>query len=280
MGLDIEASRPAGYRLKSPLDLLRRRRYCAHCRSVVWPRSASSKCHSASESTSDHLMRMPMPEPRHFRVCMTEYQTGGRGRRGRQWLSPAGRGLCLSVSWRYENVPRDLGALSLATGVGLADALLTLGIPRILLKWPNDIVSEAGKLGGILVDVSGESGGPLKVVVGVGLNVHAAPLLDPVADAGALPAACLTELVAPAAPSRNALAAAAITALHEVFVTFGRDGIEAFLERWRDLDYLQGRSVTIRTGGRTVTGVAKVSLATGRCWSKHSGRLPPCLPVT
>src|SRR5690606_33840897 len=114
-------------------------------------------------------------------------------------------------------------------------------------KWPNDIVSAAGKLGGILVDVAGESGGPLKVVAGVGLNVHAAPVLNAVTDEGALQAACLADLT-PVTLHRNALAAAAISALHRVFVTFGRDGVGVSLDRWRDLDYLLGRLVTVRAG--------------------------------
>ena len=108
-----------------------------------------------------------------WRGALAEYQTGGRGRRGRRWVSPFGTGLCLSISWCFASAPRDLPALSLAAGVGVTRALAAAGAAGITLKWPNDIMLTGRKLGGILVDVDGDSHGPLRAVVGVGLNLSA-----------------------------------------------------------------------------------------------------------
>jgi BirA family biotin operon repressor/biotin-[acetyl-CoA-carboxylase] ligase len=86
--------------------------------------------------------------------------------------APFGSGLCLSVSWSYRDAPATLGALSLAAGVAALRALSRLGFAGLALKWPNDIVHEGAKLGGILIDLRGEAAGPAFVVVGIGINVR------------------------------------------------------------------------------------------------------------
>ena len=154
--------------------------------------------------------------------------------------------------------PRDLPALSLVAGVAVAGALAELGVDGVKLKWPNDIVAAGGKLGGILVEVAGEPGGPLRAVIGIGLNVRpvagiAAALRE---EAGNLPAQAIDDLTGGRRLERNALVGALLNALHGSLRTFGETGFQAFLAAWRGHDCLAGRPVVVTRGRESFTGVA------------------------
>ena len=101
---------------------------------------------------------------------LAEYQSEGRGRRNKKWFSPIGSGICLSVGWRFEVMPISLGLLSLYMGIATARTLNSIGLKNVGLKWPNDIIVMDRKIGGVLLDIRGESMGPLDVVIGVGIN--------------------------------------------------------------------------------------------------------------
>src|SRR5690606_4226150 len=105
-------------------------------------------------------------------VLLAERQTAGRGRRGRHWASPLAANLYLSASRRYGGGLARLGGLSLAAGTAVAEALRALGASGVQLKWPNDLVIGGRKLGGLLVEGSGEPAGAARAVVGLGLNVR------------------------------------------------------------------------------------------------------------
>ncbi len=105
------------------------------------------------------------------RCCSRNIKPAGRGRRGRAWLAPPGGSICLSLSWTFREVPADLSALGLVVGVCKLRALRELGIAAAKLKWPNDILVDDRKLGGILIELRAESDGPVYVVIGIGLNV-------------------------------------------------------------------------------------------------------------
>lgn len=259
MGLEVEAGRGEGYRLPVPVELLSTGAVFAALDAETRMAIEGLDVLFAVDSTSTRLMAAQAPAPGRLRACVAEYQADGRGRRGRQWLSPLGSGVCFSASWRYEVPPRDLPALSLAVGVAVVEAFEKLGARGVQLKWPNDVVAGAGKLAGILVDVSGESGGPLKVVIGIGSNMRLAPGLRAAlaADTAAMPAIGLDAVVPTGPPSRNGVVAELLVALRHVLAEFGRDGFAPFADRWCGLDFLSGRNVTVTSGGRTTTGIAR-----------------------
>jgi BirA family biotin operon repressor/biotin-[acetyl-CoA-carboxylase] ligase len=166
---------------------------------------------SEIDSTNRYLLEHP-PSSGRLAVCLAEYQHAGRGRRGRAWVAPAGAALCLSVGWRFAERPPDLSALTLACGVAARRALETQAGISVGLKWPNDLVWDDRKLGGILVELSAGHRGACHAVVGIGINV-AMPrdLLRRVSDwpRGAVDlreAACGEPAhdVAPAEPPRDA----------------------------------------------------------------------------
>ena len=181
-------------------------------------------------------------------VC--ELQLAGRGRRGAGWYSGLGTSLTISVLWRFARGTAGLSGLPLAIGVACARALASLGANDIGLKWPNDVVRGAGKLGGILVEASGEARGSATAVIGVGINVRLPAgakraIGRPVADLGG------------AIGARNALAARLAAEIASAAETFERAGFGAFREEWLRRHTWQGRDVRVfAPAQRTVDGVA------------------------
>ena len=208
-------------------------------------------------STNSYLLGEPRPAPGRCRVALAEHQTKGRGQRDRIWVSPPSTGLCMSMAFTFTDMPRDLPSLSLASGIGIAQALERLGMRGVGVKWPNDIVTKNGKLGGILSEVHPEKGDDLTVVVGVGLNI----------DFGDSNAGCniassvgrATDLASyiDDLPSRDEISAAVIDTLADTMIQFRDAGFSPFRELWPRYDWLHGREVTIEMGRATSAGVAQ-----------------------
>ena len=138
-------------------------------------RIAEIEIHAELDSTNSRLMRLAACDSVPLgTVCLAECQTQGRGRIGRVWHTPPGGNICLSLLWRFNDFNAFSG-LSLAIGVAIVRALRTAGVEGVGLKWPNDILWRERKLGGILVEVSGEAHDNHSVVIGIGLNVHIPP---------------------------------------------------------------------------------------------------------
>lgn len=207
-----------------------------------------------TDSTNDVLLARPNPPFGLSDVALAEYQTAGRGRRGRSWLAPPGGAICLSLSWSFREVPPDLGALGLAVGVCVLRALRHAGV-QAALKWPNDILVEGRKLGGILIELRAESAGPACVVIGIGLNAAlGAQLLRRIATLG-LGATDLAS--AGVTISRNDLTAAIIGEVSRGLQNFAREALRPFIEDWRAADALRGSVVDVYAAGSMVRGVAR-----------------------
>lgn len=126
-------------------------------------------------STSRHLLEAVADDdlPAPGRVCVAHQQTAGHGRRGRSWRLRPGDGLALSVAWPLKPGQRVPPRWPVVAGLELSEALRELGYRQVGLKWPNDLVADGAKLGGILVEqrAPGGPGGPRgRLVVGVGIN--------------------------------------------------------------------------------------------------------------
>ncbi len=255
LGTGLAAVRNRGYRLvhpAEPLDpariraLLPRRARAALARiDVAW----------SLASTNTELLGRPFPRPGSGEALLAEYQSAGKGRRGRTWVAPPGGAICLSLSWTFPAVSPDLGALGLVIGVCALRALRTLGLDGVQLKWPNDLLLEGRKLGGILIEMRAEASGPACVVIGLGLNVALGPaLLKQIAGTG-IEATDLNQagLTAP----RNAVVAALLDSFTAGLAEFGQAGLKPFLAEWKDADALRGRPVSLSGGEGTARGVAR-----------------------
>ena len=208
-------------------------------------------------STNSYLMTQPAPMPGHCRVAMAEHQTAGRGRRDRVWQSPKAAGIYLSVSYTFDKMPQSLPCLTLAIGIGVANALKQQGVSQIQLKWPNDLVVNDGKLGGILTEVQAAQNNSVKVVVGLGLNVDVRGKVHCV-DNGIGRIADLREVLGKVAdPSR--IVASIIENLITVLTRFEAEGFAGFYRQWRGYDWLNGKAVEVNSSNcghtGTVTGI-------------------------
>jgi len=249
-GIAIEARRGIGYRIPGGLDLLDAAALSAALPAKARPLLAGLELVAETASTNERLLAAAERGDIHCRCLLAEYQSEGRGRRGRQWRCPYGAGVLLSLGWRFERGAEALAGLSLAAGVAVRDALAAAGIPGVGLKWPNDLYAGGRKLGGILVELRGEVAGGMTAVLGLGLNVSAAPADE---EALRMPAACL-ETVAGRRVPRNPLAAQIIGRLLLVLDEFARAGFEALRERWLAHDVGLGREVAVDLGTSTVRG--------------------------
>ncbi len=150
-GVDIFRVQGKGYQLANPLQLLDESVLNS---SVATPFALIP----VIESTNQYILDNARELDSGF-VCIAEYQSKGRGRRGREWISPFGSNLYLSMFWQLEAGMAAAMGLSLVVGIAIAEAIEKLGIEGIKLKWPNDLYHNDKKLAGILVEMSGQAGG-------------------------------------------------------------------------------------------------------------------------
>lgn len=256
LGTPLEAVRNRGYKLPGagePLaaagirkKLSRETSECLSRLDVAW----------TTASTNTELVERPYPAQGHADVLLAEFQTAGRGRRGRTWLAPPGGAVCMSLSWTFPEVPRDAGSLSLAVGVCVLRALRSHGVTDVRLKWPNDVLVGDRKLGGILIELRAESGGPACVVIGIGLNVAlGGDVLEKIAMTGLQAIDLVSVTGAPV--SRNALAASLIGHCIAGLREFEKEGLKPFIEEWQSADALHGRELSVQSGEESIRGLSR-----------------------
>jgi BirA family biotin operon repressor/biotin-[acetyl-CoA-carboxylase] ligase len=231
------------------------------------------------DSTNSALQRLPLSQ-QHATVILAEHQSSGRGRRGRQWHSPFGRNLYLSLGWRFDKPLSELGCLPLVVALAAAKALNRAGLQGHRVKWPNDLLLDGRKLCGCLVEMQGESRGPCHAVLGVGINVHM-----PASGETAGIDQPWTDLHSrlPEFP-RNDLAALLLEELIIQLVLFDDQGFVPFKDVWEAWDGLYGQTISVYSGSSPVSGVASgiddlgaLLLDTGTQMLKlHSGEVSLC----
>jgi len=268
LGLDVHAVRGQGYRLAEPFEPLSSNTIRLRLSEAVRARVGTLEVFREIDSTSDYLKRSRNSLPANAcDVCIAEWQHAGRGRRGRRWVSPYGANLYLSFATQIGEATLESGGLSLAVATAVAGALQACGLRDAGLKWPNDIFFQGRKLAGILLDLSGESGGPYKVVIGVGTNfrisARAASEIDqPWAD---LSQAGLNT-------DRNRLAALIVERLVRTMDLFNEHGLPAFMKEWERLDLVSGREVELHhEHAPMIRGVARGIDARGALLIEHEG---------
>jgi len=253
LGLGHAGVSGKGYRLNRPVELLDQEKIYQAVDSRTQDLISSFEIHDQIHSTNSYLMESSQNNTSTGIICLAEHQTAGKGRRGRTWVSPYGSNIYLSILWRFQQQgPAALSGLSLAIGVAAIRALKHQQIQGIGLKWPNDLYCQEKKLGGILVEVSGESDGPCVAVVGLGLN-----LFLPEAEAENITQSWtdLTKITGKNRLPRNQLAGTLVNHLLPVIAGFEHAGIKTYLDEWRMYDCLKNRSVTLHSGNRQIEGI-------------------------
>ncbi len=250
LGLELNAVSGKGYRLARPLELLSGTAIADELSTLATKYLAAIEIHDELDSTNSYLMAKAASGIPRGTVCLAEYQTAGRGRIGRSWQSPFGGNICLSLLWRFDEHAAVSG-LSLAVGVAVVRALHRLGLGNIGLKWPNDILWKGRKLGGVLLEVSGEAHGRCSVVIGIGINFHLPPSAGAAIDQDWVD---LSQTSGGLLPSRNRLIALLLDELLQLLVDYPSQGLRASIEQWRQWHCYQGRKVVLHWGSKSILG--------------------------
>ena len=244
-GLRVFKVRGRGYRLAEPLDLIDPHVLDQALRAAGVPFSIEliDECGSTNTTMMERVRQgATLPA-----ALACEVQSAGRGRRGSTWHSGIGTGLAFSLAWRFHQGAGALAGLSLAVGVAMARAVESLGFDGVRLKWPNDLLFHGRKLGGILIEMSGDALGPSIVVIGVGLNVRLPPALSARIDQAA---AGLEGTGHGTPPSRTRVLARALEELGAILPEFARMGFEPLQGEWMRRHAWQGRRVALGVAGR------------------------------
>jgi BirA family biotin operon repressor/biotin-[acetyl-CoA-carboxylase] ligase len=258
MGINIESVPRQGYRLPRAVDLLDRNAILAEMSPEMRERVTPLEVLLTVDSTNRYVSEHAANPPGTTHVCVAEVQNAGRGRRGRSWVAPFGSGICMSMSWQFVEAPPAFSALSLAVGVAAVRAFGRLGVEGVGLKWPNDLIWQQRKLGGILIEMRGESAGPAQVVIGLGINMRMpAPVRLMLAEQQAALIADVHEIMRERTPTRNALIAMLAEEITKMLQTFGQRGFEPFADEWRRLDTLADAQVKVMSGTETAFGRAR-----------------------
>jgi len=247
-GLALERIKGRGYRLLETPDFLDAKAVRTALAEQAVLRGGGSRLTvevvDQLDSTSSELLRRAQKHDVHGVVLAAEWQTAGRGRRGRTWTAIAGGSLTFSLGWGFEQGAGFLAGLSLAVGVAVARALEAEGFRGIALKWPNDIIHRHLKVGGILIEVNGDALGPSTTVIGVGLNVRLPAIARkdipvPVTDLASIAGRGAKDI------DRNRLLASLVAELAAVLEQYAKEGFAPFAAEWQHRHAYQGKRVTL-----------------------------------
>lgn len=243
LGLSLHRVRGRGYRLPSPLSLLDQARIEADARMAGW---ALVLCDSIDSTNAEVLRRLAGGASAPLLV-IAESQESGRGRRGREWVSPFGENLYYSLGLRLE-AGYPLDGLSLTVGLAVQQAIASFGCDAGL-KWPNDVLVDGCKVAGILLELSGEPGGSCHVVIGIGINVNMLPGSVAIDQAWTSLRAQCGYLI-----DRTALAVALSDALRHYLARHEAEGFAGLREDWEAAHLWQGAEASLLAGPRRTDG--------------------------
>ena len=262
-GIDIHTVAGQGYQLDAPMNLLNSERVNRGIQ------GAPARVIPVIDSTNQYMIQR-ISELTSGDVCIAEYQSAGRGRRGRQWISPFGRNLYLSMYWKLDQGPAAAIGLSLVVGVILAEVLQQFCANGVKVKWPNDLYLNDKKLSGILVELTGKTGDVAHIVTGIGINIA---MSNNQKDAINQQWINLEQVGIKI--DRNQLACEITNALRKAFVQFEKQGLSAFIERWKSLDNFIDRRVKLIIGDKEIFGIAKGINEQGALLLEQNNKIVP-----
>jgi BirA family biotin operon repressor/biotin-[acetyl-CoA-carboxylase] ligase len=203
------------------------------------------------DSTNAHAMRLNPEAPTWI---VAEEQTGGRGRRGRPWISPKGN-FYGTLTLRPRGAAQDVALRSFVAALALHEACVALtGLPGAFrLKWPNDVLLNGGKLAGILLESNGASGRVHQLCIGIGVNLIAAPPRETVEPGAVPPVSLLSETGLRVTPAAFLAALAPAYARWESRLC--TEGFAPIRSEWLTHAARLGEPITARTGSQTRTGI-------------------------
>ncbi len=263
-GWQIESGGKKGYRL-IPGDSLEPALWTSALTTRALGRG-ENRCLQEVDSTNTEAKRMAIAGAPHGSLCVSEMQTAGKGRLGRAWSAPEGKGLWVSVLLRPTLTPERAPLVTLCVAMAMARAVReTAGIDA-RIKWPNDLVHDGRKLCGILLEISADPDSIEYIVAGAGVNVREGAYPPDIAHK----AAALEEFGPP--PLRRTLLVHYLAALEEILDRLEREGFRGIAEEYQALSCTLGQRVRV-SGAVELTGVARAIDETGALLVEADGAL-------
>jgi len=246
-GYVIEAVPSRGYRLVSAPDLLSREEITARLKSSIMGRRLV--CLAETGSTNSDAFRLAEEGAPEGTVVMADAQSGGKGRRGRAWSSPAGVNLYCSVILRPHVMPHEAAQLTFLSAVAVARSIeRTTGL-KAEIKWPNDVLIGARKVAGLLNEMSAETDGINFVILGLGVNLNMTAAQFP-SDLRHPATSLLVEMGVRV--SRAGFAAIMLNELDRLYANFLSQGFGPVREEWQLRCNAHGRELVVSDAGSEV----------------------------
>lgn len=253
LGYNIEASPHRGYRLLSAPDCLHADDLIARL-GPVRVIGRDIRVFQETTSTTDILEHLARDGVREGVVIFAESQTRGRGRLGRPWRSPSGKGLWFSVLLRPQLRPQSITRLTVATATALSRAIRRELPLKPEIKWPNDLLLHGRKLAGVLTELSGELDSVHHASLGIGINVNLAEADFP----PELRSQAISLAMALGRPvDRPALAAVLLKELDVAYTALHEGQFRPLAEEWSAQCTTLGRNIAVQTGQRRIVGRAE-----------------------
>ncbi len=211
------------------------------------------------DSTNSWLREQPPPQAGNLTVAIADHQTAGRGRHDREWLSAPGCSLCLSLAYTFRNPPDLLPPLTLAVGVATANALASFGIDQVRLKWPNDLLVDGAKLGGILVESRvgrKDADTSITIIAGIGINLTIPKRIADLVDSGWAQGPIGLDDCGAEVPGRGELAARLVDTFVDTMSLYDARGLAPFEQAFVRIDWLLGQAIVVETPDGEIAGVA------------------------
>lgn len=243
-GVAIYSVKGRGYKLANPISLID---------SVRLIQSIDNRCFYFDEiSSTNGFMLSHIGELKSGDLCVAEYQSAGRGRRGRTWVSPYGHHLYFSQFWSFPQGMAQAMGLSLVVACSLVEVLKSFGVDNIGVKWPNDIYLNYKKLAGILIEMSGQADSECQLIIGIGVNMAMSEDQGKGIDQPWSDLSSLTDM-----PNKTDLVIALHKQLKRDIQLFEREGLAAFKTRWQQADLFHGKEIRLLMGENHVDGICR-----------------------
>ncbi len=253
--IDIESINGKGYQLKGGIELLDDSLIKKELNSKNLNHLSHLELLEQTASTNDHILECFRQHTKMPMVCLAEQQTQGRGRRGRQWISPFGNNIYCSLGWHFDKDPVELMGLSLVAGLAIIRTLKRYGFTQhFQLKWPNDLLWNNQKLGGVLTEIMGQSHASTEVIIGIGINTllskdaNTLSIDQPYTD---------LQTIFQKKIHRNRLAGILIDELMTAISQFEINGLSYFINEWNEYDAYYKKPVKLITPSKTIEGIAE-----------------------
>ena len=239
-----------GYRLDAPLILLDPQKI----KNLLDTEIVDIEVLEKVDSTNQYLKRYLL-DNKDIRVCIAEMQSQGRGRLNRQWHSPFGQNIYLSLLYPFQKDISELSGLSLVIALALCHAIETVigQKEKMGIKWPNDMVVATQKIAGILIEIQAESNGFCQTIIGIGVNVN----MREADDDKITQAWSSLQQLSGTYIDRNAVCAELIHQILLYLERFSSFGLSPFITEWQQRDILYKQPVTLISGNQSYSGIGQ-----------------------